>query len=60
MIKRNITLVFTTNALIMACSVATSLMGAWALGPEGRGEVALVTLWPHLCMYLASLGMPQA
>ena len=60
MIKRNIALVFTTNALILACSVVTSLLGAWALGPEGRGDVALVTLWPHLCMYLASLGMPHA
>ena len=60
MIKRNIAVVFTTNALILACSVVTSLLGAWALGPEGRGDVALVTLWPHLCMYLASLGMPHA
>ena len=60
MIKRNIALVFSTNALILGTSVVTSLLGAWALGPEGRGEVALVTLWPHLFMYFASLGMPHA
>jgi O-antigen/teichoic acid export membrane protein len=60
MIKRNIALVFTTNALILACSVVTSLLGAWALGPEGRGEVALITLWPHVCMYLGALGLPNA
>jgi hypothetical protein len=59
-IKRNIALVFSTNALILATSVVTSLLGAWALGPEGRGEVALVTLWPHLFMYFASLGLPHA
>ena len=37
MLKHNIKLVFSTNALMLCAGVVTSLLSAWALGPAGRG-----------------------
>lgn len=60
MVIRNVKLIFSTNVLILSCSVITSLLGAWALGAEGRGDLALITMWPHLCMLFVSFGLPHA
>lgn len=60
MLTRNIRMVFSTNALILACGVLTSLLSAWALGPAGRGDLLVVMLWPPVCALLATLGLTQA
>lgn len=60
MLKRNIKLVFTTNALMLCSGVITSILSARALGPEGRGEMTVVLMWPSICAMVAEIGLPQA
>lgn len=60
MIVRNVRLIFSANALILLSGVLTSLLGAWALGPAGRGDLLVVVLWPPVIALLAGLGLPQA
>jgi len=60
MIVRNVKLVFVANAMILFCGVVTSLLSAWALGPAGRGDLLVVTLWPPVCALLMTFGLDQA
>jgi O-antigen/teichoic acid export membrane protein len=60
MLKRNIKLVFSTNALMLASGVITSLLSAWALGPTGRGDLMIVLMWPAIFSMVAQIGLPQA
>jgi O-antigen/teichoic acid export membrane protein len=60
MIVRNVRLIFSVHVLILLCGVVTSLLGAWALGPAGRGDLLVVVLWPPVVALLAGLGLPQA
>jgi O-antigen/teichoic acid export membrane protein len=41
-------------------SVVTSLIGARALGPAGRGDLLLITLWPIVIAMLIEIGLPNA
>src|SRR5437868_6410085 len=38
----------------------SSLVGARALGPAGRGDLFVVVLWPPVIAMLAGLGLPSA
>ena len=58
--RRNVKLVFFTNALILLFSVVTSLLSAWALKPEGRGDLAIVTIWIFVFSLIGTLGLPVA
>lgn len=60
MLQRNIKLVFSTNALMLSSGVVTSLLSAWALGPEGRGDLLVVLMWPAIFSMVAQIGLPQA
>jgi len=60
MLKRNIKLVFSTNALMLSSGVVTSLLSAWALGPSGRGDLMVVLMWPAIFSMVAQVGLPQA
>jgi O-antigen/teichoic acid export membrane protein len=60
MLKRNIKLVFSTNALMLSSGVVTGLLSAWALGPSGRGDLMVVLMWPAIFSMVAQLGLPQA
>lgn len=60
MLKRNIKLVFSTNALMLCSGVVTSLLSAWALGPEGRGDLTIVLTWPSVFAMVMSIGLPQS
>lgn len=60
MILRNVKVVFVVNATILFCGVVTSLLSAWALGPAGRGDLLVVTLWPPVCALLVTFGLDQA
>jgi len=57
---RNVKLIFSTNALMLLSGVVTSLLSAWALGPAGRGDLAVVVLWPNAYAMLVEIGLPQA
>lgn len=58
--KKNITIIFVANAFTLLSGVITSLLTAWALGPEGRGDLAVVVLWPNVVALLVGMGLPQA
>jgi O-antigen/teichoic acid export membrane protein len=60
MLKRNIKLVLSTNALMLSSGVVTSLLSAWALGPNGRGDLMVVLMWPAIFSMVAQIGLPQA
>jgi len=60
MLRRNIKLVFSTNVLMLCCGVVTSLLGAWALGPAGRGDLIVVLMWPGIFVMLMEIGLPMA
>lgn len=49
-----------TNLAIQAITFATSIMIARILGPTGRGELALVLLYPQLMANVAMLGVDRA
>jgi O-antigen/teichoic acid export membrane protein len=48
---------FATTAAIQAVQAVTAVVLARVLGPEGRGELAAVILWPTLIMTLGNLGL---
>ncbi len=58
--KRNLRIIFFANAFTLLSGVVTSLLTAWALGPEGRGDLAVIVLWPNVVALLVGLGLPQA
>jgi O-antigen/teichoic acid export membrane protein len=60
MLKRNIKLVFSTNALMLCSGVVTGLLSAWALGPTGRGDLMVVLMWPAIFSMVAQIGLPQS
>jgi len=49
-----------TNLAIQAITFATSVIVARLLGPTGRGELALVLLYPQLVTTMALLGIDRA
>ncbi|HBB98981.1 MAG TPA: hypothetical protein DC054_26690 [Blastocatellia bacterium] len=60
MIIRSAKSILVTDVGITMCSVVTSLVGARALGPSGRGDLLIVTLWPIVIALLAELGLPNS
>jgi len=46
--------------LIIGINAATGIITARALKPEGRGELAALTLWPVFLATVFSLGVPSA
>jgi O-antigen/teichoic acid export membrane protein len=59
-IARSAKLIFLTDASIMAATMISSLVGARALGPAGRGDLLVVVLWPPVIAMLAGAGLPTA
>ena len=57
--KKNLTVIFFANAFALLSGVATSLLTAWALGAEGRGDLAVIVLFPNIVALVVGLGMPQ-
>jgi enterobacterial common antigen flippase len=49
-----------TNGTILLCGLATGVLSARLLAPEGRGALAAVLFWPHLITSLASFSLPAA
>lgn len=55
-------LVGTTVAtvVIAACGVITGIIAARSLGPEGRGQLATMTVWASSLLHAAAFGLPEA
>lgn len=51
---------FITNMMISGLGLVTGLLTARLLGPQGRGELAAIQLWPQVVATLAMLGMVDA
>lgn len=49
-----------TNVAVAAVGAVTGILAARLLGPNGRGELAVVQMLPTLLASLAMLGMPEA
>ena len=49
-----------TQVFIVLVNVATGVLVARLLGPEGRGTLAAITLWPMLLSSFAISGLPYA
>jgi O-antigen/teichoic acid export membrane protein len=49
-----------TNGAILLCGLATGVLSARLLAPDGRGALALVLFWPQLIASLGSLSLPGA
>ncbi|MFZ1425800.1 MAG: oligosaccharide flippase family protein [Geminicoccaceae bacterium] len=48
------------NLLVLGINLGTGLLTAKFLGPQGRGELAAMILWPQFIASLITLGLPQA
>jgi O-antigen/teichoic acid export membrane protein len=51
---------FLSRVSILVINVATGIIVARSLGPEGRGIAAAITLWPFVISGLLTLGVPAA
>ncbi len=60
MIARNARLILFADITILLSGVVSSLVGARALGPAGRGDLLVIVLWPPVVAMLAGLGLPTA
>src|SRR5256714_5821314 len=60
MIGRSTRLILLADATILLTNIVSSLIGARALGPAGRGDLLVVVLWPPVIAMLAGLGLPTA
>lgn len=49
-----------TEVTLMAFSTLTGILSARWLGPQGRGELAIVILWPSVISAVGSLGVRSA
>jgi len=52
--------VLAINVVMAIIGLASGLLAAKLLGPQGRGELAAIQSWPMLFAALALLGMPEA
>jgi O-antigen/teichoic acid export membrane protein len=57
---RNLATTLGGQATVLGLGVFTGITSARLLGPQGRGELAAVTLWPIALVFLASFGLNQA
>jgi O-antigen/teichoic acid export membrane protein len=57
---KDISVSVATTGLIQAANIATGLIAARLLLPEGRGELAVIMLWPGLLAELGALGLYDA
>jgi O-antigen/teichoic acid export membrane protein len=48
------------NGVIAGVGLTTGVLAARILGPEGRGELAAIQLWPTFIGTVATLGLPEA
>ena len=54
---RNLFISFLSTGFIQLANLATGILAARLLHPEGRGELALLVLWAVLVANLGSMGL---
>jgi enterobacterial common antigen flippase len=58
--KRHLLITGSTDVLLLVTALATGILTARLLGPEGRGELAIVIIWPSVIAAVGSLGVREA
>ena len=58
-LRRHYTSTLAANAAILLLGIVSGVLAARLLGPEGRGELAAIIVWPTALWVVGSLGMPQ-
>ncbi|HKS96706.1 MAG TPA: hypothetical protein VJV74_11335, partial [Terriglobia bacterium] len=58
--RRDLAGTFATQAGILGLGAVTGILTARMLGPQGRGELAALTLWPMTLIFLCSMGLDSA
>jgi O-antigen/teichoic acid export membrane protein len=56
----NVLLTLVTNVLLAGLGFVTGVFAARLLGPQGRGELAAIQMWPSFIGTIAMLGLPEA
>jgi len=51
---------FAANGIILLCGIATGILSARLLEPEGRGALAIVLFWPSIIAAVGILSLPTA
>ena len=54
---KDVSVSFFTTGIVQVVNIATGLLAAWWLLPEGRGELAAIILWPGLIAELGNRGV---
>jgi O-antigen/teichoic acid export membrane protein len=49
-----------TNVMLGALGIVTGIIAARWLGPDGRGELAAIQMWPSVLASVAMIGLPEA
>lgn len=49
-----------SNILLALLGVGTGVLAARLLGPDGRGQLAAIQMWPNFLAAIANLGLPEA
>ena len=49
-----------TNLMLGALGIMTGIIAARWLGPNGRGELAAIQMWPSVVASVAMIGLPEA
>jgi O-antigen/teichoic acid export membrane protein len=57
---RNIVETAFTNGVLGGLGIMGGVIAARLLGPDGRGELAAIQIWPSLLASLAMIGLPDA
>lgn len=58
--RRDLAGTFATQAGILGLGAVTGILAARMLGPQGRGELAALTLWPMTLIFLCGMGLDAA
>jgi O-antigen/teichoic acid export membrane protein len=56
----NVAITLVGQVGIIGLGTFTGVMAARLLGPQGRGELAALTLWPSLLVFLSGMGINQS
>ena len=53
-------LTLASSAFILVLNLGTGVISARLLGPEGRGELAAIVMWPQFFAFTLTLGLPSS
>ena len=58
--RAHVVLTTGSNVVLALLGVLTGALAARLLGPDGRGQLAAIQMWPNFLAVLGNLGLPEA